>query len=197
MKAMLIALLLLAAPAAGQAQSLQQLFESGRYQDVVNQVGARPNASPDELFLLALANVKLGRTDAARAAYARLQTGPDNSVWRLVGSAGIAEIAGNTAGAVDNARKATAASAQHFGAQYQLGLALSAARDFPAAATAFEQAATINPRFAYAHYYAGMARYSARQIDRMAAHFNTFVKLAPMAPERPAVENIMRSLRGR
>jgi tetratricopeptide (TPR) repeat protein len=98
---------------------------------------------------------------------------------------------------VDNARKAVAVSPQNFGAQYQLGLALAAAKDFPGSAAAFEQAAKINPSFAYAHYYAGMARYSARQVDRMAAHFKTFAKLAPMAPERPAVENIMRTLGGR
>jgi tetratricopeptide (TPR) repeat protein len=187
--------MLLAAPVASQAQSPQQLFESGRYQDVVNSVGA--NASPDDLLLAARANLKLGRTDAARAAYARMQTGAQNNVWRLIGNSGVAETSGNTAGAVDNARKAASASPQSFAAQYQLGLALSAAKDFPAAAAAFEQAAKIKPSFAYAYYYAGMSRYSARQVDRMAAHFNTFVKLAPSAPERPAVENIMRTLRGR
>jgi tetratricopeptide (TPR) repeat protein len=197
MRAGLIALILLAAPAASQAQSLQQLYESGRYQDIVNQVGARPNASPDDLYLLARAHLKLGGTEAARAAYARLQTGAENNVWRLVGNSGVAETSGNTAAAVDNARKATAAAPQSFAAQYQLGVALSIAKDFAGAAAAFEQAAKINPSFAYAYYYAGMARYSARQVDRMAGHFETFVKLAPMAPERPAVENIMRSLRGR
>jgi tetratricopeptide (TPR) repeat protein len=197
MIAILIAVILLAAPGAAQAQSPQQLFESGRYQDVVDQIGARPNASPDDLLLLARANLKLGRTEAARTAYTRLQTGDASNVWRLVGNSGVAETSGDTAAAVDNARKAVAVSPQNFGAQYQLGLALAAAKDFPGSAAAFEQAAKINPSFAYAHYYAGMARYSARQVDRMAAHFKTFAKLAPMAPERPAVENIMRTLGGR
>jgi tetratricopeptide (TPR) repeat protein len=197
MKAILTALMVVALPVASQAQSAQQLFESGRYQDVVNQIGGRPNAGPDDLFLLARANLKLGRTDAARTAYTRMQTGAPNNVWRLVGNSGVAETSGNTAAAVDNARKAVAAAPGNFAAQFQLGLALGAARDFAGSATAFEQAAKINPSFAYAHYYAGMSRYSARQIDRMAGHFETFVKLAPMAPERPAVENIMRSLRGR
>ena len=196
MIAILMALALFAAPA--QAQSPQQLFESGRYQDVANQLGPRlASASPEELFLLARANVKLGRVDAARAAYTRMQQGAPNNVWRLIGNSGVAEVANNTAAAVDNARKAAAAAPQNFYAQFQLGLALSAARDAAGAAAAFEQASKLNPSFAYAHYYAGMSYYSARQVDRMAGHFETFVKLAPMAPERPAVENIMRSLRGR
>jgi hypothetical protein len=31
----------------------------------------------------------------------------------------------------------------------------------------------------------------------MASHFELFVKLAPQAPERPEVESILRTLRGR
>lgn len=175
--------------------SPQKLFESGRYQDIVNQVGA--NASPEDQVLLARANLKLGNKDAARAAYAKLQTGAANNVWRLIGDSGVAEVTGQAQAAVDAASKAVAASPGNFYAQFQLGLARSAGKDSKGAAAAFEDAIKINPSFAYAHYYAGMSYYSARQVDRMAGHFNTFTKLAPMAPERPAVENIMRTLKGR
>ncbi len=175
--------------------SPQKLFESGRYQDIVNQVGA--NASPEDLVLLARANLKLGNKDAARAAYAKLQTGGANNAWRLIGDSGVAEVTGKAQAAVDAGSKAVAASPGNFYAQFQLGLARSSAKDFKGAAAAFEDAININPSFAYAHYYAGMSYYSVRQIDRMAGHFNTFSKLAPTAPERPAVENIMRSLKGR
>jgi hypothetical protein len=34
-------------------------------------------------------------------------------------------------------------------------------------------------------------------VDKMAGFFETFLKLAPNSPERPAVESIMRTLRGR
>jgi hypothetical protein len=53
------------------------------------------------------------------------------------------------------------------------------------------------PTFAYAHYNAGMAWYQARRLDKMATHFETFIRLAPGAPERPAVEQLMRSIRRR
>jgi hypothetical protein len=50
---------------------------------------------------------------------------------------------------------------------------------------------------AYAHYNAGMNFYKASRVDRMAVYFENFLKLAPNAPERPAVESIMRTVRGR
>ena len=50
---------------------------------------------------------------------------------------------------------------------------------------------------AYAHYYAGLSYYQAERIDLMAAFFESFLKLAPDAPERAQVESIMRTIRGR
>jgi hypothetical protein len=42
-----------------------------------------------------------------------------------------------------------------------------------------------------------MNYYKAKRIDRMAVYFENFLKLAPNAPEKPAVESIMRTVRGR
>ena len=39
--------------------------------------------------------------------------------------------------------------------------------------------------------------YRANRPDRMAIHFEQFLKLAPEAPERPEVLQIMRTVRGR
>jgi tetratricopeptide (TPR) repeat protein len=82
-------------------------------------------------------------------------------------------------------------------AQYQLGLALEARGENPPAADAFAKAADANPQMAYAHYNAGMNYYKAKRIDRMAVYFENFLKLAPNAPEKPAVESIMRTVRGK
>jgi hypothetical protein len=49
---------------------------------------------------------------------------------------------------------------------------------------------------AYAHYYAGLMHYRAKQPDRMAIRFERFLQLAPDAPERPEVLQIMRTIRG-
>jgi hypothetical protein len=42
-----------------------------------------------------------------------------------------------------------------------------------------------------------MAFYKVKRIDRMAVSFENFLKLAPQAPEGPAVLSIMRTVRGR
>jgi tetratricopeptide (TPR) repeat protein len=62
------------------------------------------------------------------------------------------------------------------------------------ASAAFEKAAQLDPSWADAHYYAGLAYSKIKRIDLMAAHFDTFLKLAPQSPQRPAVQSIMRTL---
>ena len=82
-------------------------------------------------------------------------------------------------------------------AHYQLGLVLAKRQDWRGAAEAFDRAAELNPANAYAHYYGGLMHYRASRPDRMANHFEQFLKLAPEAPERPEVLQIMRTVRGR
>jgi len=42
-----------------------------------------------------------------------------------------------------------------------------------------------------------LMHYRANRPDRMANHFEQFLKLAPEAPERPEVTQIMKTVRGR
>jgi lipoprotein NlpI len=72
-----------------------------------------------------------------------------------------------------------------------------ARREYGDAASAFTKAAQLDPTFAAAHYYAGLANYRGKRIDLMTSNFETFVRLAPNAPERPEVESILRTVRGR
>ena len=83
-----------------------------------------------------------------------------------------------------------------FHPHYQAGLAYAAGERWGPAAQAFEKAAALNPTFAYSHYYAGLAFSHTKQLDKMASHLDYFLKLAPNAPERPAVMSMMRALRG-
>lgn len=181
------------------APGARQLFESGRYPDVVTLIQTTPadQRAPDQLFLLAQSQLKLDRAADAQATLTPLVNRPADDPWRLIAESAVAQIAGDVPGAIDRATKAAALAPTSFHAQYQLGLALSAKPDPAAAAAAFELAAGIDPQFAYAHYYAGLSYYNAKRIDRMTTHFESFVKLAPNAPERPAVESILRSVRGR
>ena len=65
------------------------------------------------------------------------------------------------------------------------------------AAAEFDRAAELNPAHAYAHYYGGIMHNRANRTDQMAVHFEQFLALAPQAPERPEVLQIMRTIRGR
>jgi tetratricopeptide (TPR) repeat protein len=70
-------------------------------------------------------------------------------------------------------------------------------REFAAAAAAFDQCISVNPADAYTYYRAGLAYYEINRADLMVTRFESFVRLAPDAPERPEVESILRTARGR
>lgn len=186
---------LVAGAAAGVAaqDDARRLFEAGQYQAVVEKTA--DDASPAAQYLKGLAHRKLNQTDEAKSAFGRLEGAGDE--WRAVGESAISLADGDLDQALAAARTAVKHNAGLAQAQYQLGLVQDARGDSSAAAEAFARAADANPQMAYAHYYAGMNFYKAQRIDRMAVYFENFIKLAPDAPERPAVESIMRTVRGR
>ncbi|HUG52227.1 MAG TPA: tetratricopeptide repeat protein [Vicinamibacteria bacterium] len=47
----------------------------------------------------------------------------------------------------------------------------------------------------YAYYWRGQAYYSKKQPDRMVGDFETFLKLAPKAPEAPTIQQLLAGLR--
>jgi tetratricopeptide (TPR) repeat protein len=180
-------------------KSPQALFEAGQYEQAVNALRGQPD-SLDTAYLAGLSLVHLQRPDEAKAEFGKL-TGDgsesDPTVWRLVGESATLSLEGNVQGAIDAARRAVEKDSASFHAQYQLGMALSAAEQWEAAAEAFDKASSINSKFAYAHYFAGLGYSKIKRVSRMATHFEIFLKLAPEAPERPAVESLMRTVRGR
>jgi len=197
---MLIAMMLtIAVTAAGQdpKPTPQKLFESGKYQEAIDSVRARPNAPQDQVYLRALAHRKLDQNDEAKQAFASLAGAAEGSAWKRIGNSGTALVEGNMDAALEAANKAVEADGGSAPARYQLGLVESARNNQPQAAAAFAKAAELDPQMAYAHYEAGMAYYKAKRVDRMAVYFENFLKLAPAAPERPAVLSIMRTVRGR
>ncbi len=145
--------------------------------------------------LKGLAHLKLKQPDAAKEAFGRLDRADE--AWKAVGGSAIALTDGNRDAALEAAQAAVARNPGLAEAQYQLGVVLEARNERPAAAEAFVKATQANPQMAYAHYYAAMNYYEAKRVDRMAVYFENFLKLAPNAPERPAVESIMRTVRGR
>ena len=189
----LLALLLSAGFRSTAQEDARKLFESGKYQAVVEQ--AAKDESPGAQYLKGLAHLKLKQPDAAKEAFGRLDRADE--AWKAVGGSAIALTDGNRDAALEAAQAAVARNPGLAEAQYQLGVVLEARNERPAAAEAFVKATQANPQMAYAHYYAAMNYYEAKRVDRMAVYFENFLKLAPNAPERPAVESIMRTVRGR
>jgi len=149
------------------------------------------------LFLGALSAQKLNATDRANALLDQLVGRPANDAWHFVGQSAKQLLAGDDEAALNSANQATAANGDLAEASYALGLVLFKRQDWGGAAAAFDRASMLQPTFAHAQYYAGLSHYRANRPDLMAARFERFLKLAPDAPERPEVQQIMRTIRGR
>jgi len=183
----------LAMRAGAQEPDLQKLFDAGRFQEVVEKTP--DDAPPDAQYRKGLAHRKLDQNDQAKEVFGRLSGGGE--AWSAVGESARAQIDGNLDGALDAATKAVGHNGDLAAAHYQLGLVQDARGENAPAAAAFARAAEIDPQMAYAHYMAGMSFYKAKRVDKMANYFENFMQLAPNAPERPAVQSILKTLRGR
>jgi tetratricopeptide (TPR) repeat protein len=194
----LTGLLVLLGTAPLLAQALgdaRQLFDAGKYRDAIGAISA---AAPPArlLYLQAQSHERLDEADQAARVYAQLAEA-DGPVWRAIAQSMIARSHKQTRDALAAASQAVSQDARVAEAHYQLGLALVDSQDFAKAAAAFDKAAELDPQWSYARYYAGLSYYKVKRIDLLAERFEAFLKLAPNAPERPEVESIMRTIRGR
>ena len=198
MRTRLTALAMLLIPTAVLAQDpgqIQRLFESGKYQQVVD--STTPDSPPDVLYTTAQSQQKLGANDQAAQTFGRLAERPEADPWHFIGLSGR-----QTRGRESRRRDRVGASSSRDGTGTSLR-ALSArscaraAAAWAEAAAAFDEVSARQPANAYAYYYGGMMHYRASRVDQMAVHFEQFLKLAPEAPERPEVLSIMRTLQSR
>jgi len=195
MKTMAFALLLFPTVALAQdAAEVRRLFEAGQYQLVIQ---SADSGSPETLYTAAQSHQKLGSADEARGTYARLAERSEDDPWHFIGVSGQQLLDDNTDAALESAQHAVQMADNIAEGHYQVGLVLAKRQDWRGAAEAFERAVQLNPANAYAHYYGGLMQYRAGRPDRMANHFEQFLKLAPEAPERPEVLQIMKTVRGR
>jgi tetratricopeptide (TPR) repeat protein len=177
------------------AAEVRRMFEAGRFQQVVE--SASDDAAPGVVYTAAQSHQKLGAMAEARTAYAQLATRGEDDPWHFIGLSGQQLLDGDNGAALESAQQAVSLAPRLADAHYQLGLVHAKREDWRAAAEAFDRAAELNPSVAYAHYYGGLMHYRAGRPDRMAIHFEQFLKLAPEAPERPEVLQIMKTVRGR
>ena len=196
MKKVLFAILLIPTVAAAQdAEEVRKLFEAGQYQQAIDTAEGGESASA--LYTAAQSHQKLGESEQARATYDRLAARPEDDAWHFIGLSGQQLLNDSNDEALASAQQAVSVAGDLAEAHYQLGLVLAKRQDWRGAADAFDKAAQLNPGHAYAQYYGGLMEYRAGRPDRMANHFEQFLKLAPDAPERPEVLQIMRTVRGR
>jgi tetratricopeptide (TPR) repeat protein len=180
--------------------TIQKLFEAGRYQEAADRVARLREsgaAMPDAEYLAGLSYVKLMRLELAQEAFQRLTRSSDDDPWVAIGESASALFDMDLERALVRADRAVALDGGLLFAHYQQGLVLERRDNNDGAVQAFERAVQIDPEFAYAHYHAGMAYYRMRRVDRMVSHFEAFTRLAPDAPERGAVQSILKTLRGR
>ena len=195
-RTIVLAIALIAAAAVrASAQSIddvRKLYDAGQYQQAIDAAGA--SQDPRVMFVAAQSYQKLRQADGARRVYEQLAGRPDGDPWDAIGKSAVAILSSNAAGALQEAEQAVARGGSVPEAHYQRGLALAAKQDMAGAAAAFQKATELDPNWAPAHYNAGIAFSKARRPDQTETHFQTFLKLAPQAPERGEVQSILRTL---
>ena len=188
----------LATPLLAAQDSAQKLYERGAYDEAVQRVNterAAGNDDPVAAFMAGQALLKLDRGNDARAEFARLTSGNDET-WHAIGQSAIALLDNALDEAASEGRKARDLSGESGFAYYQLGLVLIKRGEFDEASQVLDRAAELMPGFAYAHYHAGVAHQRAKRFTKMAEQFQMFLQLAPDAPERRQVQLALNSLRG-
>jgi tetratricopeptide (TPR) repeat protein len=179
--------------AGAQEHSVQQLLERGALEEAVKRA-ASEGGNPEVLYLAAQALIKMDNNAEAEERYNRLRQEGDDS-WKAVGESGAKLLAGDLSGAMEAANQAISANEGNPYAHFQVGLVAVKQANYERALQGFTRAVELKHDLAYAHLYAGQAAQRLKQTPRMAQHFTAFLKLAPEAPERSAVQAILRSLR--
>jgi tetratricopeptide (TPR) repeat protein len=189
----------LVAPAPGalaqDIASVQKLLERGALEEAVQRAESDGD-NPESRYFAAQAAAKMNNNGKAAEQYARLQDTGD-AAWKAIGESGARLMQGDLEGATEAADRAVAANGDNPYAHYQFAAVASRRNDWARAAEAFRRALKLKPDFAYAHYYAGLAHQRLKHTAEMSEHLETFIRLAPEAPERPAVAAILRTLRPR
>ncbi len=186
-------------PAGQTVMQTRQLYDAGKYQEAVAAAEKAPiDANSARLqYLAAQSYDKLKDAAGSRRSYERLAEGGGDTAWSPIGKSALLLMDQKLDEALASADEAVRLGASVPEAHYQRGIVLMTRKDYPNAAGAFTKATQLDPTFASAYYYAGLADYRIKRIDLMTNNFEKFVKLAPNAPERPEVESILRTMRGK
>ncbi len=176
------------------ASSVQALYESGRDDEVVSRAAA-PSVRSADVWFGAQSLLRVGQRAEATEQFRRLRDTAESDEFRRAAEVAMARLE-NQPDQLQIARDAAGASPTDAFVQFEAGVTLAMQGEFAAGAQAFDAAIGASPMLAYAYYQAGLAYNRADRPDLTIARFETFVRLAPSAPERGQVESILRTARG-
>jgi len=181
--------------AAPPGSSVQALYEAGRDDEVIGRTAATGVRSEDVWFG-AQSMLRMGQRGEALEQFRRLRDTAESEAFKRAGEVALARLGGQP-----EAMQIAQAAASEFPSdpyvQFEVGVTSALQRDDNAAAQAFDAALNASPGFAYAHYYAGLAYDRLNRPDVMVTRFESFIRLAPSAPERSQVESVLRTARSR
>jgi tetratricopeptide (TPR) repeat protein len=203
----MLSFVLVSSLAAAQAQTGLELYKARKYQEAAGALQETLSTDPDNLqarFYLGLSYLELKKPSEAenelkRAASIRekLDEKPavpaEDQIKIAIARACIDLKKYDEAQAnLESAKQVNAGNPEAYLFGGKLGVAR---KDFQAAVPELEKAIRLDPRNAYAHYYAGIAYSNTGRPDKMAEQFQLFLKLAPDAPEAAQVRSLLRSVR--
>jgi len=144
---------------------------------------------------LGLARLSLGKPDEAYAELSRAEDLAPDSDSVKVGLARVLIEKKDFDKAEAALKKARELNADNADVPLYFGALKVARRNYSEAIQDLNDAISRKPDSAYAHYYAGLAYNGMKRPDKMVESFQTFLKLAPDAPEAERVRSLLRSVR--
>jgi tetratricopeptide (TPR) repeat protein len=190
-----------------QEQQGIELYRAGKYQEAERLLRESVTAHPDDQqarYLLGLSLLELKSYVQAQSELEKVHSSESPAASNTgVPGEGELKVAlaraymgqkkyAEAQAALDAAQKASPEGADVYLYRGKLDIER---RMYPQAVPELEKAISLDPKNAYAHYYAGIAYSNIRRPDKMVEQFEFFLKLAPNAPEADKVRALLRSVR--
>jgi tetratricopeptide (TPR) repeat protein len=101
----------------------------------------------------------------------------------------------DTGKAMELLNKVVEANPESAEAFHYRGMVKTQQKDFQGGVADLEEAVELDPGRAYSHYYLGLAYNGLKRPDKMAEELQTFLKLAPNAPDADKVRSVLKAFR--
>ena len=194
-------LMLVSVVLAYQGQDLEggiELYNAKKYADaerVLAEVVQSDGENARAHEFLGLARLSLGKLDEADVELSRAQDLAPGSDSVKVGLARVSIEKKQFERAEESLKSAREINGDNSDVPLYSGALKLAKREYQEAIKDLSDAIARKPDNAYAYYYAGLAYNAVKRPDKMVESFQTFLKLAPDAPEADRIRSLLRSVR--